>query len=139
MAFPLRRTTSATLAIFTGLLLAGCASKTAVMNCDLLSQETKEFGKLLRWRESTDALKRVKAAPEGPRTVWDESLKPLEIVDCSVKELVCKTDSDQAQSVFSLSYLRSGSAVLRNAELPVEWHYQQSGSWQIISSPPKLP
>ncbi len=136
MITPLRRTA---FAILTCLLLAGCATKPAVMNCELLSQETKEFGKLLRWRESNEALKRVKSAPDGQRTAWDESLKPLEIVDCSVKELVCKPDNDQAQSVFSLSYLRAGSAVLRNAELPIEWQYQQSGSWQIISLPPKLP
>lgn len=126
-------------AIITSLSLAGCASKTAVTNCELLTQETKEFGKLLRWRESNAALKRVKAAPDGPRTAWDEALKPLEIVDCSVKEMTCKPANDLAQSVFSFSYLRSGSAVLRNAELPVEWQYLQSGSWQIISLPPKLP
>jgi hypothetical protein len=136
MITPLCRTL---FAMITCLMLAACASKPAVMNCDLLSQETKEFGKLLRWRESNEALKRVKSAPDRPRTAWDDVLKPLEIVDCSVKELVCKTDSDQAQSVFSLSYLRSGSAVLRNAELPIDWQFQQSGGWQIISSPPKLP
>lgn len=136
MITPLCRTVFALIACW---LLAGCATKPAVMNCELLSQETKEFGKLLRWRESNDALKRVKSGPDGQRTVWDDALKPLEIVDCSVKELVCKTDSDQAHSVFTLSYLRSGSAVLRNAELPVDWQFQQSGSWQIISPPPKLP
>ena len=119
--------------------LVGCAATPPVFNCNQLTKESKDFAKQVRWRETGEALQWIKPAPDGPRPAWEETLKPIEVVDCTVKELNCVPAKDQAHSIFILSYLRSGSAALRTTEIPITWQQQPTGTWHIISPPPKLP
>lgn len=120
-------------------MLTACTAANPVMNCSLLSEVNREFAKQLRWREQADALRRVKPVPEAPLQAWQQALQPLEVVDCSVKEFTCTPATSVAQSILTMSYLRSGSATLRTVDLPLSWQQQTAGDWLITSPPPTIP
>ena len=125
--------------LLTGLALAGCATPPPAFNCDHLNREAKAFVKQVRWRETGEALQHVSATPDTLRTAWEEALKEIDVIDCTLKELKCDPATDTAQSIFTLGYIRSGTATLRTAEIPATWQYQAAGSWLLLSPPPKLP
>ena len=125
--------------LLTGFALTGCASSPPMFNCNQLSREAKAFVKQVRWRETGEALQHVATTPDTLRAAWEDALKGIDVIDCTIKELTCAPADDTAQSILTLGYVRSGTATLRTAEIPATWQYQPPGSWLLLSAPPKLP
>jgi hypothetical protein len=119
--------------------LAGCALAPAVATCELQTATVRDFARQLRWRETGTALKLTSPPPAGVRAAWQEALRQVEPVDCTVKELSCTPGATQATSTLSLDYLRSGSATLKRSDLPLVWQFRADQGWSIVSPPPPLP
>jgi hypothetical protein len=123
-----------------GLFLNGCALfPPAAANCAQHAEAAREYARQLRWRETGLALQLASPPPDGVRPAWQEALRHVEVLDCTVKELTCVPAATTATSTLAMDYLHAGSAALKRVEIPLEWRFSSKFGWSVVSPPPALP